>query len=425
MDNSNYQNLISDKNINLVYELQENDILHQLVNLEQLTFEVTDACNLKCKYCGYGELYNTYDKRNNSFMNFSMAKKVIDYLYAIWQKYPGKSSPRKIVFGFYGGEPLMNFTLIQEVISYLETLPPIPNTQFGYNMTTNAILLDKYMAYLAEKEFRLLISLDGNEYNHSYRTDHNGNPSFSRVYKNVKLLMDTYPEYFRQHVDFNAVLHNRSNLRQVKDFIRNEFGKTPSMSELDQFGVCKDKKETFDQMYHSIAGDVAITDKDFNEVYPDTSGLYRFTDKMSGNFFSSHNLLLRKGVRTYQATGTCRPFEKKVFVTVNGKILPCEKIDQKFVLGKVTDTGIELDLQKIADIYTRYYQKVKPLCEKCYMKHFCAQCMFYMEDLDGKVKCPQFANKQKMEDMINHYSTVLYYHPELYKKVSQEMLFRI
>ena len=38
MDSNNYQNLISDKNINLVYELQENDILHQLVNLEQLTF---------------------------------------------------------------------------------------------------------------------------------------------------------------------------------------------------------------------------------------------------------------------------------------------------------------------------------------------------------------------------------------------------
>lgn len=107
------------------------DIKSNLANLTHLVFEVTDACNLKCKYCGYGELYNTYDKRNNSFMNFSMAKKVIDYLYAIWQKYPGKSSPRKIVFGFYGGEPLMNFTLIQEVISYLETLPPIPNTQFG------------------------------------------------------------------------------------------------------------------------------------------------------------------------------------------------------------------------------------------------------------------------------------------------------
>ena len=78
------------------------DIKSNLANLTHLVFEVTDACNLKCNYCGYGELYNTYDKRNNSFMNFSMAKKVIDYLYAIWQKYPGKSSPRNIVFGFYG-----------------------------------------------------------------------------------------------------------------------------------------------------------------------------------------------------------------------------------------------------------------------------------------------------------------------------------
>lgn len=154
-------------------------------------------------------------------------------------------------------------------------------------------------------------------------------------------------------------------------------------------------------------------------------GLFRFVGKISGNFFSSQNFLLKKNPLVYPPTGTCSPFGKKMFITVNGKILPCEKIDQKFVLGKVTDTGIELDLQKIADIYTRYYQKVKPLCEKCYMKHFCAQCMFYMEDLDGKVKCPQFANKQKMEDMINHYSTVLYYHPELYKKVSQEMLFRL
>lgn len=67
--------------------------------------------------------------------------------------------------------------------------------------------------------------------------------------------MDAYPEYFRKHVGFNSVLHDRNNLGQVKDFIRSEFGKTGSMSELGQFGVCQDQKETFDQMYHSIAGE--------------------------------------------------------------------------------------------------------------------------------------------------------------------------
>lgn len=409
----------------LVDELKSNDILHQLINLEQLTLEVTDACNLKCRYCGYGNLYNTHDKRENLFLNFIKVKHVIDYLCEIWKKYKGKSSPRNIIIGFYGGEPLLNMNLIQQVIAYLEMLPPIPDTNFQFNMTTNAILLDKYMTYLAEKKFILLISLDGNEYAQSYRKNHHGVNSFNRVYKNIKLLKETYPEYFHKNVNINSVLHNRNNIRSVREFIEKEFGKTPIISEINAFGICENKMNEFKKIYHPIASDISINDDDFKEYYPDMQGLFRFVGKISGNFFSSHNFLLKKNPLVYPPTGTCSPFGKKMFITVNGKILPCEKIDQKFVLGKVTDTGIELDLQKIADIYTRYYQKVKPLCEKCYMKHFCAQCMFYMEDLDGKVKCPQFANKQKMEDIINHYSTVLYYHPELYKKVSQEMLFRI
>lgn len=409
----------------LVDELKSNDILHQLINLEQLTLEVTDACNLKCRYCGYGNLYNTHDKRENLFLNFIKVKHVIDYLYEIWKKYKGKSSPRNIIIGFYGGEPLLNMNLIQQVIAYLEMLPPIPDTNFQFNMTTNAILLDKYMTYLAEKKFILLISLDGNEYAQSYRKNHHGVNSFNRVYKNIKLLKETYPEYFHKNVNINSVLHNRNNIRSVREFIEKEFGKTPIISEINAFGICENKMNEFNKIYHPITSDISINDDDFKEYYPDMQGLFRFVGKISGNFFSSHNFLLKKNPLVYPPTGTCSPFGKKMFITVNGKILPCEKIDQKFVLGKVTDTGIELDLQKIADIYTRYYQKLKPLCEKCYMKHFCAQCMFYMEDLDGKVKCPQFANKQKMEDIINHYSTVLYYHPELYKKVSQEMLFRL
>lgn len=74
----------------LVDELKSNDILHQLINLEQLTLEVTDACNLKCRYCGYGNLYNTHDKRENLFLNFIKVKHVIDYLYEIWYHPTGR-----------------------------------------------------------------------------------------------------------------------------------------------------------------------------------------------------------------------------------------------------------------------------------------------------------------------------------------------
>ena len=47
-------------------------IYYSLANLRQITFEVTDACNLKCKYCGYGEFYDDYDRRSNKMMPFTM-----------------------------------------------------------------------------------------------------------------------------------------------------------------------------------------------------------------------------------------------------------------------------------------------------------------------------------------------------------------
>ena len=92
--------LNKNKEFNYIYKLTEEQIFSKLVNLEQLTFEVTDACNLNCKYCGYGSLYSTHEKRENTFMD-------------IWSVHLGITSPRKIIFGFYGGEPLLNMPLIK------------------------------------------------------------------------------------------------------------------------------------------------------------------------------------------------------------------------------------------------------------------------------------------------------------------------
>lgn len=73
-------------------------------------------------------------------------------------------------------------------------------------MTTNAILLDRYMDFLAENEFRLLISLDGDEKGQSYRVDTKGKNSFDKVLANIQLLRSKYPSYFEHYVMFNSVL---------------------------------------------------------------------------------------------------------------------------------------------------------------------------------------------------------------------------
>lgn len=52
-------------------------VKHNILNLKNLVFEVTDACNLRCKYCGFSELYEGYDERKNAFLTFEKAKVLI------------------------------------------------------------------------------------------------------------------------------------------------------------------------------------------------------------------------------------------------------------------------------------------------------------------------------------------------------------
>jgi uncharacterized protein len=140
-----------------------NRIKYEFANTSQLLFETTNACNLKCEYCAYGELYNNYGTRERDFLTFPKAKNLIDFYINLSSLL--KSHNKKLSIGFYGGEPLLNFKLIQEVIDYVDNI--IPDCKFS--MTTNGTLLNKYIDYIVEKKFNLLISLDGNFKNNSFR----------------------------------------------------------------------------------------------------------------------------------------------------------------------------------------------------------------------------------------------------------------
>lgn len=420
-----FNDLLHPANIRYTTTLTGVDVKKQLANMKQLTFEVTNACNLNCKYCGYGEFYNTYDKRFNENLRFNIAKYIIDYLWEIWENTPICSQNREFVFGFYGGEPLLNISIIKQIVSYIESKPAIANFVFKYNMTTNAMLLDRDMDYLVEKEFSLLISLDGDEYAHSYRVDHANKNSYERVFKNILLLQKTYPDYFKKFVSFNSVLHNRNNVRGIRAFIKDKFDKVGLISELNQFGICPDKQVEFDKMFHPFNADIRITDDDYVDIFPNKMELFRFVGGISKNYYPSYNYLLRKTPNHLFPTGTCLPFGKKMFITVNGKILPCERIDQKYFLGHITDNGVDMDLDYIAQKYSDYYKKIERLCTKCYKKVFCSQCMFYMINFDDEIKCPSFTNKQDMAQYIDFHTNILYRYPELYQETLKNMLFEL
>ena len=112
------------------------DVKRSLSNSPQLTFEITDACNLKCEYCGYGKFYSDYDERKSTRLSPQRAKVLLDYLGSLWRSEFNVSHSQNVYISFYGGEPLMNVPFIKEIISYVEELD-CPSRSFTFNMTAN------------------------------------------------------------------------------------------------------------------------------------------------------------------------------------------------------------------------------------------------------------------------------------------------
>lgn len=408
-------------------ELNSDLIKKSLSNIPQVTFEVTDACNLKCKYCGYGEFYGDYDSRQNRMLDINYAIKLLKYLNNLWSSNCNQSANRNVYISFYGGEPLMNMPFICKIVDYVNGMYS-PHRTFTFSMTTNAMLLDKYMEYLVENDFNLLISLDGNEHNHSYRVDVNGNFSFERVMKNVDNLKNKYPFYFENKVNFNAVLHNRNSVDEIYNFIKCKYGKIPSIGELNNMGVKPEMREQFAKTYRN-SYESLIQSENYENIEhdmflrtPSSQEFATFIRQHSGlNFRSYKDLLFERSNTPRMPTGTCIPFGKKIFVTVNGKILPYERIGHQFALGEIDSDGVKLDFEKIAQRYNGYFEKVKKQCSKCYDNNACIQCIFNLEDLEGKPVCHGFMNAKDFEKYKKQNLEYMQQFPDDYYRVLREV----
>lgn len=410
------------------FYISKDTILHNLIKLKQLVFEVTDACNLHCKYCAYAELYEGYDFRNNTNMPFHKARLVIDYLQELWEKNCLQDMENPVAVSFYGGEPLLNMEFIRQVVSYTEKLPNTGRI-FKYSMTSNAMLLDKYMDYLVEKNFFLLISLDGNEQGQSYRTDHAGNNSFQRVYRNVMLLKERYPDYWESNVNFNAVLHNRNGVEGTYEFYKEHIGKTPMISPVNPAGVRKDKQEEFLEIYCDIPKEIRQSPKCEmieNELFiraPRIASVVDYIHRHSGNHYHSYlHLAINRDKFFKYSTGTCMPFAKKMFVTVNGKILPCERIAHDYAMGQVTDMEVLMDYAQIARQHNRYTSRYLKQCKHCAISRNCRVCVYQEDEINkGNSLCSSFMTKAQWEDEQHRVLAYLGKHPELYRRIFNEV----
>lgn len=409
------------RNTNNTKRISRNDLLTELINLKQVIFEVTDDCNLSCKYCIYGGLYGGHDSRNSKYMSFKDAKAVIDFLVDIWNSHPTFAEQPETHIGFYGGEPLMNFPLIQQVVEYVEGLHL--SRLFHFSMTSNCLLLDRYMDYIAEKEFNLLCSLDGDKVSNGHRIRKDGSSSFEKVFANIKLLKSKHPTYFAQKVSFNSVIHNLNDVQSTSDFIRSEFDKIPFFSELSPVGVLPEKIDDFHETFKDVSKSIHEAN-DYNALWkriglsnPEVQTVIRFIEAFEDNVYHSYYDLYNDiEAPLVTPSGTCIPFSKKMFVKVDGKIMQCEQVPHKYSLGNVFDGEVSINLDKIASDFNSRLDRIQPLCNVCFLRCMCPQCMYRMNNLeDEHPKCEYFMTKKQFMDFRKDFLFYLHKHPETYK----------
>jgi uncharacterized protein len=384
-------------------------IKKQLANTQQITFEVTDRCNLRCRYCGFGELYSGYDRRGHKDLGIKIAKKLFDYVFELMESSLNTRILKRVPVSFYGGEPLLNMPFIAEMVRYARNKKPLHN-EFYFSMTTNGLLLDRYMDFLVNHNFQLLISLDGNEIHNVYRRFPDGTPSYRVVFQNIRALMNRYPDYFDRSVNFNSVLHNKNSQEEVVEYFQKNFNKEPLIAEMTWVDLHPKKNTEFREIYR-------------RSRMPGTKGLKSFLHTHTGFFFDKYDKLLYPRENSISvSTGTCDPFWKKIFVTVDGKVMPCERIGQGHTSGIVDEDHVEIDFKKTADKYNSLYRKMSRICNHCYGSDRCLKCIFTSPALveAEKPRCDEFMNYKNFKKHLSQSISIMEQDPRLYSSLMKD-----
>ncbi len=400
------------KRLKWIKEFSKESIMYEIYTRPNIVFETTTSCNLKCEYCGFGDYYDNYGQRVKDVNDYDTAKKIIDFNLDLCHQYSG-AEIITFYIGFYGGEPLLNFSFINKIVNYVKQLET-DTLKFKFNMSTNCLLLSKYSKFLFENDFSLFLSLDGDAESNSYRKYHNNKPSFQKVFDNIKALQSTYPEYFKRKVKVNSVLHNKNSIGGLIEFFNKEFSINPTLSQLSTIGIASNKVKVFKEKFYSNPTKNVNRFKCFEEQVQKSSNL-----KLLASFFQNTNvykfrtyseLLADKETINLRPTSTCNPFNRKIFVSTKGELFACEKIGRNFMLGRFDNKNDIVDIyyERINSIYNEIFNKVIKLCKNCYRYENCATCVFELINHDGSISgCHNFIDVNEYPSYLKKYIEIM------------------
>lgn len=378
--NSSYKHKIFDK------EQVKNTLDN--IGITQLTLIVTEECNLRCKYCVYSGEYDNNRTHANNYMDINIAKRAVEK-YLSYTNYYRKSNLLRIpTIGFFGGEPLLNFSLIKTIVEYSKM---IYKGKINYNITTNGTLLDENkIKFLVENNFSLFISLNGNKCeNDRLRIYSNGSGTYDSIMKNIALIYSKYPKYFDSNLKIISVFDNGTDLFELKDFFEKNSlvkDKLSMLSKVIDFHTNWYERYS-DKENKKYKSQLKKLKEDFYNNLLTNNELNIISKKLfSLPYFNvlnrSTNIELSKYKSSIQPfSGSCIP-GTKIAVDYRGLLHMCEKVNSMTPIGNVEKW---LDYDKISSIVNMYNKYLGTNCINCPVQRMCPVC--YKDVIDNKGQC--------------------------------------
>ena len=276
-----------------------------------LTLSLTHDCNLACSYCYAGP------KSANS-MTLATAKNAIDFAFS----FPAE----KCQLGFFGGEPLLEWDLLQKSTAYAVSVAESHNTECKKTVTTNATLVtEDKMAWLKENDFWPALSIDGNRAMHDItRPLKSGGSSFDAAMRGLDIALSFFPDMEVIVVpDPSNIMH----LFESVQFLAEE--KKVLRIAINPNFYTEWPQQTLDQWRDAF--------KSIGEFYV---GRYRERRALAINFIDGKIITrLKDG---FEACDHCNFGEREIAVAPSGNIYPCERLVSD-------DTNDEMCIGNVAD----------------------------------------------------------------------------
>ncbi len=318
--------------------------------VKALCLHVAHTCNLNCSYCfaSQGKYHG-----DRAIMSFEVGKQAFDFLIA------NSGTRTNLEVDFFGGEPLMNFDVVKQLVAYARSIEKQHGKNFRFTLTTNGMLIDDDVIDFANREMsNVVLSLDGRKEVHDrYRVDYAGRGSWEQIVPKFQKLVEArgHKNYYMRGTFTHA---NPDFLKDIEEMLRLGF------RELSMEPVVCAKDDPS-----------ALTDEDLPIVlkqYEKLAELMLENHRKGTPFTFYHYMIdLKGGPCIYKRISGCGSGTEYMAVTPWGDLYPCHQFvgEEKFKLGDVWNGVDNKDVQDefaACNVYTR------PECRECWARLYCS-----------------------------------------------------